>query len=183
MKSQEFYKLFNKAFKPECSRLGFSKIQKASSMWTRRIEAGTIIYQVSISRHYPYVPYVGGRFDVRLDLIDSPDPKARTIKSRISYLEYFSDKDLIKVQHIRDSVISKIASQKDFDHDSSRSMWEIHVSMLEFEAETEIRRHQLAPMPYVDAQDINTWATFLAGRLEATLQGVSSNPIFMFQRK
>ncbi len=68
----------------------------------RLFPSGTFFYEVSKGPKSPFIPYLGGRFKVDCDLAPSADHKLRGLQTAISYMEFFSDDDLMAMQQLRD---------------------------------------------------------------------------------
>ena len=180
MKSKEFYGLVDKSLTPVCTGLGFSRGDGAASLWSLTNESGTLVYEVSKGAKNPYLPYLGGRFKVDLDLLKTPGVEGRDVDSSISYLQYLPDADLRVVERIRDRVLGKVISQTEFEDELSKIEWEIEASVLEFEIGNEVRRNQVLALPYLDREDVEEWSTFLAERFETTVRGAMESPVFLF---
>lgn len=181
MESKVFYKTMDTALKPECQRLGFVRKKTTTSLWTLRLPAGLVVFEVAKGVKNPWLPYVGGRFKVLLDLIATNDPKDRDLRSCVSYMEYYDDADLEQMTIIRDGIVRKIVSQKDFEDDNSRMMVETAVPFLEWDLGRGFRRHQVSTLPYLDAEDVSGWGTFLAAKLAKTVEGITARPVFFMR--
>ena len=181
MESKVFYKLMDAALKPECQRLGFVRKKRTTSLWTLRVPTGIVVFEVAKGVKNPYLPYLGGRFNVRWDLVGSGDPSQRDLRSSVSYMEYFDDADLEQLRKVRDGVLRKILSQREFADDFSRAMVETSIPFLQMELGREFRKHQVSSLPYLDPEDVSTWGAFFAARLAKTVQGIAANPVFFMR--
>lgn len=180
MTSQQFYRLIDSALAVDCRRLGFSRKRGSTTLWFAPLQSGALFYEVFKGPRNPYILPCGGRFNVHCNLTPSSDSKARDIQNEISYMEYFSDGDLDTMREIRDRIVQKVVNQKPtaaFD----RLLLEMHAPLLRMNLGQCFRRHQLFPLPYLDADDVSAWGTFLAGRLEQTLIGARERPVFFMR--
>ncbi len=112
MTSREFYQIMDRALEPGCKRLGLSRKRGTVSLWTLDLPTGSFFYEVSKGPKSPFIPYLGGRFKVGCDLTSSADQQVRGLRTAISFMEYFSDADLSKMQQLQDRVLRKIIGQK-----------------------------------------------------------------------
>jgi hypothetical protein len=91
-------------------------------------------------------------------------------------MEYFSGSDLDAMRAIQDQVLQKIVAQQPAD-EFHRLMLEAHAPSLKMRIGSRFNRHQVFPIPYLDAEDVAAWGGFLAARLEQTLAGLRENPV------
>jgi len=174
MTSREFYNYLDNTFSPQCERLGLRRGKGATALCMLDLPTGTMIYEILKGVKNPYDPLLGGRLDVRCDLVDGPEPKARGFSSGISYLRYYDDADLQAMCKARDGVLNKILAQKcagDFD----QLMFKTFSPILRLELGNEIRRNQPPSLRYFDRRDVEAWGEFFGSRLGKTIEGIKSD--------
>jgi hypothetical protein len=180
MTSKEFYLQVDASLEPECSRLGFIRVKRTTSLWMRVLGRGTLIYEISKSIRHGFIPHIGGRFNVHCDLTPIPDVKARGLESSISYMEYYDEADFHGLAEIQDRVLRKIVSQKPAD-EFYRMLLESHTPLMSMDIGKPFRPHGVFTLPYLDLQDVEDWASFFAARLGKTVQGVEDAPRFFMR--
>lgn len=182
MTSQEFYSLMDNALMPECKRLGLSRKRGTISLWFAELPLGWFYFEVSKGVKNPFIPTLGGRFNVYCHVTPSANQKSCSLENHISYMEYFSDADLLVIQNLRDRALKKILEQKPTD-EFYRMLLEIHGPLLQMQMGQQFYRHAIFSVPYLDAEDVSAWGRFFASRLEQTLVGSKKNPVFFMRRE
>lgn len=180
MTSKQFYRHTDAALTPQCARLGFKRSRRTTSLWTCDLQNGTLVYEISKSIRHGFIPYIGGRFGVHIDLTATPDPQIRSLESSISFTEYYDESDLRTIAEIRDRVLRKIVSQKPPD-DFHRALLESHSPIMSLDIGREFRPHGIFTLPYLDVQDVDDWATLFATHLEKQTRGVENSPRFFMR--
>ena len=77
MTSQHFYRLIDMVLAVDCRRLGFSRKRGTTSLWFAPLQSGTLFYEVFKGPKNPYIPPLGGGFNVHCRLTPSFDSKVR----------------------------------------------------------------------------------------------------------
>lgn len=178
MTSKEFYALMDQAFASETQRLGLSRLRGATSLWCSTLTNGTFFYEIYIGPKRPFIPPLGGRFTVICNITATSNPKTRDYQTGISFMQYYSDDDLAKMQTIHDCIVEKIITQKKPVNEFDRMMLELHTDTLKYSLGKNFRRNQLYELPYLDEADVSVWGQFLAARLEQALQGARDQSAF-----
>jgi hypothetical protein len=180
MDSPTFYRLIDDALRPEFRRAGFVRQRGTVSLWTLALGDNTLFYEVAKGVKNPYIPYLGGRFNVSCDLVEGRNKRNRSMNTGISYMEYFSEGDLSAMRIIQDQVLLKIVNQQP-NGEFERLMLEAHAPLLRNMIGFPFHRNAVFSLPYLDEADVLSWGSFLATRIETTVQGILTNPRFFMR--
>lgn len=176
MNSKSFYATMNGALSAECGRLGFKRERGTVSLWTLPLGPQTFFYEVAKGCKHPYLPLLGGRFNVHCDLVTGANRAARSVETSLSYMESFTDEDLERMRAIQDGVLTKIVSQK-----PSNEFDRVLLEGVRFGIGMPFHRYGVLSLPYLDEHDVIEWGTFLASKLSGAVEQIRREPHFFMR--
>ncbi len=173
MTSRDFYRVIDQALRPALEPLGFARLKTASSVWVKPFDNLFVALQVEKGVKNPYIKPLGGKFNVRLHLVKSPDTTEMHSATSVSFLRYQSDDDLAEMKRIRQKILRKILSQNIFESEFDKSSLEAAKPLMELGFEHYPNRRQPWPLEYLDIEDVAEWGKFIARKVAAAFDGIS----------
>ena len=171
MTPREFKSTLDACLRPFCDRLGFKRDKSTTSRWILARGKEFLFYEIAKGVKNPFIPGMGGRFLVRVNILPAPDYKKTSYENSLSYLKHFSDRDLKELGCLRDRVLRKLMTQKSSDSFTT-SMIETGKLLWGLEVGRKVLRQQPDSLPYLDREDVLAWGDFLAARVEQTVEGI-----------
>jgi hypothetical protein len=173
MTSREFYQVVDQVLRPPLEKQGFTRIKATSSIWTKPLGEKFALLQVEKGVKHPYIKPIGGKFNVRLHLVNAPKVSEVNSATYVSFLRYQTDDDLLEMKEIRQKVLRKILSQVKFNSEFEKSLLDASRPLMELSFNHNFNRRQPWPLEYLDAEDVTTWAKFIFGKVAPAFAGLS----------
>ncbi|MFL5243483.1 MAG: hypothetical protein ACJ8FY_15365 [Gemmataceae bacterium] len=180
MKSTEFYKVLNSLLAERFFNAGFERVRSATSFWHLRLDRKHLFYQILVAITTKYDPCLGGEFLIRVNLLRKYNPyQVGMEEGMVSYMQYFSKKDLEEMKGIRDGVINNLLAQTEFENEFEHMMFKTFEPLWKSGLGVPFRRDCVLGLPYLDTEDITAWGNFLAKNIGKTVKGIRNRPMFM----